>query len=92
MICRYCGSEISDNCKVCNFCGMDNDEYVGISSGSKFASCLLPLVGLCMFIMLKIKGNPESHTILMWTLCGIVLWIFLYVAAFFMGILLTFQI
>lgn len=92
MICRYCGNEFSDDSNVCTFCGMVNDEYIGTSFGSKFASCLLPLVGFCMFLMLKFKRNPEAHTILMWTLGGIILWVFLYAAAFFMGILLTFQI
>lgn len=92
LICKYCGSKLDNNSAICLNCGMVNDGYMNVSFGSKFISCLLPLVGICIFFMLKFKKNRNSHAILVWTIGGILFWAILYMATFFMGIILTFQI
>ena len=92
LICKYCGNKIDSNSTICFNCGMINDKYMNISFGSKFISCILPFVGIFMFLILKFNKNRNANDILVWTIGGIFLWILLYIFAFFMGIILTFQI
>lgn len=54
----------------------------------KLFSFLLPILGFFLYLSYKPYNRYNAYSILSWAICGIIIWIIIYIAAIFLGILL----
>ncbi len=86
-VCKNCGQEIDENSLACIYGEFSNFRYIKASIPSKFFSFLLPLLGFFLYFLYKPYNRYAASSIFNWTICGFIIWIIIYVAALFLGII-----
>lgn len=87
MVCKNCEQKIDENPLICIYRDFSNFKYIKASIPSKFFSFLLPLLGLFLYFLYKPYNRYAASSIFNWTICGFIIWIIIYVAALFLGII-----
>lgn len=87
MVCKNCEQKIDDNSLTCIYGQFSNFKHIKVSISYKFFSFLLPPFGFFLYFLYKSYSKYAASSILNWAICGFIIWIIIYVAALFLGII-----